>query len=162
MKVRILFLAGVSALSVMLANPNIPKAEARCRSLFDCPALDPTDRRSNLNPGTLKDNVNNAVNPTFKVSVKNSSRTTIWVAANAVRIPGGSFFTQGYWELTPGDTAYILDTPNRYIEFSAYNENGGYWGDKNNQKKVMKDGKFRPFFQTDMGDRRKSFTQSFD
>jgi hypothetical protein len=124
--------------------------------------LDPTCKGGILDKGAIKDNINNAVNQTFKVSVKNNSKTTIWVAANAVIIPGGSFFTQGYWELTPGDTAYILNTPNRYIEFTAYNKNGNYWGNKNNQKKVAKDGEFRPFFQTDMGATHRSFTQSFD
>lgn len=147
---------------VMLATPNIPMAEARCNSLWDCPALDPTDRRSPINPASIKETVNNTVNQTFKVSIKNNSRNTIWVAANAVVFPGGDFYTQGYWKLSPGETAYILDTPNRYIEFSAYDTNGTYWGDKKNQKKVLRDGKFRPFFQTDMGSRHNSFTQSFN
>ena len=150
-------------LPTILADPHIRSAEAYCNSPWDCPDLDPTDNRSPANPGNLKNTIQNNLDRTFKISLKNNTSNTIWVAINRVLVPDSSeFYAMGYWEIAPGEKAYVADTPNRIVYFSAHDRNGKYWGDENTQFKVLRDGKIRPFFKTDMGDSYTSFTQEFN
>ncbi len=149
-------------LPAMLAAPNIPSAQAYCKSPWDCPDLDPTDNRSPVNPGNVKNTIQNNIDQTFKIYLKNNTSRPIWVAINSVLIPRGNFFVRGYWKIDPGERVYVADTPQRIVYFSAYDQYGKYWGDQNHTWKVPIDGKTRKFFEQNMGDSYKTFTQEFN
>lgn len=54
----------------------------------------------------------------WKVQIKNNCRYNMEVAAHYLTT-GHRWITDGWWQLSPGETAYILDTRNRFLYFSA-------------------------------------------
>lgn len=160
-----------SSLSFITAQP----VEARpCGSgwldRLGC-TLDPT------NPG---DN-GSLLQKYFSVSIQNKSSETIWVAVHyradpydtsgsCVQSVGAdgcnnpSWVTNGYWKLSPGESARILNSDNRVsnriIYFHAHNSKGETWG-KSDTRQTL-EGKLLNFFQKDMGGNITNFTQTFN
>lgn len=123
----------------------------------------------------------------FKVDIRNNTSQTIWVAAMYLRGPeplkgdesevqtcrvtgcDGSgrsqWVTDGYWELSPGETAFILGgahnrISNRYIFFHAHDAQGNVWGNSEHIWEV--NGEPREFFKADMGGEIVKYTQWFE
>lgn len=96
----------------------------------------------------------------FRVSVKNKCHATIWVAIRYKLTSIDYWITDGWWELYPGETAYIADTKNRHVYFTAQSDDGHSWGSSDyvysvNHKTEEK------FFHTNMGSSFAAFTQEF-
>lgn len=175
-------IVGMTALSITLLGTTILGSPQQARADFcidvwndDCDII-PDEYLPEVIPG----------NDFYNIHVTNKSDRTIWIAVSYYRqgvegyesscstVDGSGencsvgsqpseWVTDGYWQLEPGQTAFILGEDarifNRYIYFHAHTADGMYWGD--NQTMFSVNGTLQPFFMTDMGSSITVFTQSF-
>ena len=117
-----------------------------CKCSWSCPgscvkdAVDGVGSVTKL-PGEIQKTVDPA-SQYIKVQVRNKCYKSINVAINYQRYTGGrpdvsefigvynnpnDFIGRGLWEVAPGETAYIVDTANRWVVFYAEASDGTKW-----------------------------------
>lgn len=106
----------------------------------------------------------------YRVSVKNVCNKVISVGAYYQPKSGSSTLScvgceqpeweaEGFWNLNPGESAYILNTTNKFVYFTAFAQDGTAWGDERFQWDIQ--GQRRTFFEVSMGNSFTNYTHSF-
>jgi len=62
----------------------------------------------------------------IKVNIRNNCHRPIWIAVHYML--NGSWRTGGYWKLSLGEKAYVVDTDNLFIYFHAESDKSHAWG----------------------------------
>jgi uncharacterized membrane protein len=94
-----------------------------------------------------------------EIHIKNETNEHIWVAIHYQPLGSSGFVSQGWWELCPGECAYIADSINGTIYFYAYSAESDLVWSGNDYFYV--DGQLYPFFSQYTGPEWVLFTQRF-
>lgn len=95
-----------------------------------------------------------------EIHIQNNTSEHLWVAVHYMPPGANGFVSEGWWELCPGESAYIVDSVNSNVYFYAYSaESDLEWSGSDY---FYVDGELTPFFLTNTGSEWVNFTYHFN
>jgi hypothetical protein len=120
--------AAVLVSGLTMVSLSIPQAYAGCSSIFNCPDLDPTDSRSPLNPGNIRESIPAPSVPQLQYdsfSILNRCNKILNVTVEIKPLNANRWVTNNY-VFSPGERGLIDRTSNRYVYVSARSTDGSF------------------------------------